>query len=65
LAQAARLHAKGLTRRATLLRTTGREGATRGEAVVVVCVGGQENDGDGEEAKEEKKNTTTATVRAL
>jgi hypothetical protein len=50
LAQVTRLHVKGLNRRATLLRTTGREGAARGEAVVVVHIGGQENDDDGEKA---------------
>jgi hypothetical protein len=51
---AARLRAKGLTQRATLLRTIGREGIPRGEAVVVVCVDGRENNSDGEEAEEEK-----------
>jgi hypothetical protein len=42
-----------------MLRTTGREGAGRGEAVLVVCIGGRENDGDGEGAEEEKKTMPT------
>jgi hypothetical protein len=54
-AQAVRLNAKGLKRCTTMLRTTRRERATRGEAVAVVCVGGRENDGDGEGVEEEKK----------